>query len=293
MRAEPNENSVGMPTPTSNRDCAPPSIGTSPIAPRPKRRRRTDVNFPPPQVPPPLPPRATTRRPAQRREPFRRTRRRRNSDIVVTNALIATNLGIYVWTLLGQFAGSSIRGQLTNVTERLVISRYFIDNGEWYRLVSSGFVHFGILHVALNMYLLYQLGRLLEPTLGSLTFGLLYGASLLGGSAGALLLSPNALTGGASGAVFGIMAAAVVGMRERGVNPLQTGLGMTFLINIVFTLAIPGISVGGHFGGALAGAICGAVVLAPARWRVPRFAHVVVPVVVGACCVLIAVTPSL
>ena len=92
---------------------------------------------------------------------------------------------------------------------------------------------------------------------------------------------------------IGIMAAAVVGMRERGVNPLQTGLGMTFLINIVFTLAIPGISVGGHFGGALAGAICGAVVLAPARWRVPRFAHVVVPVVVGACCVLIAVTPSL
>ena len=141
--------------------------------------------------------------------------------------------------------------------------------------------------------LLYQLGRLLEPTIGSLTFGLVYGASLLGGSAGALLLSPNALTGGASGAVFGIMAAAVVGMRERGVNPLQTGLGMTFLINIVFTLAIPGISVGGHFGGALAGAICGAVVLAPARWRVPRFAHVVVPVVVGACCVLIAVTPSL
>ncbi|MFM8811643.1 MAG: rhomboid family intramembrane serine protease, partial [Actinomycetota bacterium] len=212
------------------------------------------MSFPPPQVPPPLPPRATTRRPTVRRDPFRRSRRRRNSDIVVTNALIATNLGIYVWTLLGQFSQSALGDQLSGITERLVISRAFLDDGEWYRLVSSGFVHFGILHVALNMYLLYQLGRLLEPTLGSLTFGLVYGASLLGGSAGALLLSPNALTGGASGAVFGIMAAAVVGMRERGVNPLQTGLGMTFLINIVFTLAIPGISVGGHFGGALAGA---------------------------------------
>ena len=241
------------------------------------------MSFPPPQVPPPLPPRANTRRPQVRRDPFRRSRRRRNSDIVVTNALIATNLGIYVWTLLGQFSRSAFSGDLSGTTERLVISRYFLDNGEWYRLVSSGFVHFGILHVALNMYLLYQLGRLLEPTLGSLTFGLVYGASLLGGSAGALLLSPNALTGGASGAVFGIMAAAVVGMRERGVNPLQTGLGMTFLINIVFTLAIPGISVGGHFGGAIAGAICGAVVLAPARWRIPQVANVVVPCVVGLC----------
>ena len=251
------------------------------------------MSFPPPQVPPPLPPRATTRRPQVRRDPVRRSRRRRNSDIVVTNALIATNLGIYVWTLLSQVSRSALGGELSGITERLVISRYFLDNGEWYRLVSSGFVHFGILHVALNMYLLYQLGRLLEPTLGSLTFGLVYGASLLGGSAGALVLSPNALTGGASGAVFGIMAAAVVGMRERGVNPLQTGLGMTFLINIVFTLAIPGISVGGHFGGAIAGAICGAVVLAPARWRVPHIANVVVPCVVGLCCVLIAVTPSL
>ena len=155
------------------------------------------MSFPPPQVPPPLPPRATTRRPQVRRDPFRRSRRRRNSDIVVTNALIATNLGIYVWTLLGQFSRSAFSGDLSGITERLVISRFFLDDGEWYRLVSSGFVHFGILHVALNMYLLYQLGRLLEPTLGSLTFGLVYGASLLGGSAGALLLSPNALTGGA------------------------------------------------------------------------------------------------
>ncbi len=251
------------------------------------------MSFPPPQVPPPLPPRATTRRPAPRFSPPRRSPRRRNNAFVVTNALIATNLGIYVWTLLDELSGSVFTGQLSGITERLVISRTFLDDGEWYRLVSSGFVHFGILHVALNMYLLYQLGRLLEPVLGPTIFGLVYGVSLLGGSAGALLLSPYALTGGASGAVFGLMAAAVVGMRERGVNPLQTGLGMTFLINIVFTLALPGISVGGHFGGALAGAACGAVVLAPARWRIPQVAHVIVPCLVGLACVLIAVTPSL
>ena len=76
---------------------------------------------------------------------------------------------------------------------------------------------------------------------------------------------------GASGAVFGVMPAAVVGMRERGANPFRTGLGMTFAINIAFTLAIPGVSIGGHFGGAIAGALCGAVILAPAQWRLPAW----------------------
>lgn len=74
----------------------------------------------------------------------------------------------------------------------------FLEQGEWYRLVSCGFVHFGVIHVAFNMLLLYQLGRLIEPVIGSLRFSLLYFAALLGGSLGALLLSPDAATGGAS-----------------------------------------------------------------------------------------------
>ena len=173
------------------------------------------------------------------------------------------------------------------------LAREFLDAGEWYRLVSSGFLHFGVLHVGMNMFLLYQLSRMLEPTLGSVKFTLVYFASLFGGAAGALMLSPNALTGGASGAVFGMMAAAIVGMRQRGVNPLQTGLGLTFLINIGLTLAIPNISVGGHFGGALAGAACGEFVLAPAQWRLPRWTEFVMPIAIGVVAIAIAVTPSL
>lgn len=172
-------------------------------------------------------------------------------------------------------------GALSKQAGQLVVARQFIEQGEWYRLVSGGFVHFGLLHVAMNMYLLFHLGRLLEPALGSTRFTLLYFASLLGGSAGALLLTPDALTGGASGAVFGLMAAAVVGLRHRGVNPLRTGLGATFAINVVFTLAIPGVSVGGHFGGALVGAICGAVLLAPPRWRLPRWTEFATPIALG------------
>ena len=173
------------------------------------------------------------------------------------------------------------------------LAREFLDAGEWYRLISSGFLHFGVLHVGMNMFLLYQLSRMLEPTLGSVKFTLVYFASLFGGAAGALILSPNALTGGASGAVFGMMAAAIVGMRQRGVNPLQTGLGLTFLINIGLTLAIPNISVGGHFGGALVGAACGIFVLAPAQWRLPRWIEFVMPIALGVVAAVIAVTPSL
>jgi membrane associated rhomboid family serine protease len=148
----------------------------------------------------------------------------------------------------------------------MALSLYFIDNGEWYRLISSGFLHYGLFHVGMNMFLLWQLGQLLEPALGRGRFTLLYFAAMLGGSAGALALSPNALTGGASGAVFGLMAAAAVGLHQRGINPMKTGIGATLVLNLLITFAIPGISVGGHVGGALMGAAVGYAMLEP-RWN--------------------------
>ena len=205
--------------------------------------------------------------------------------------MISINVGIYVWGILTG-AGDRFGGdQLLRVQEAMVISRQFIDDGEWYRLVSAGFVHFGIFHIAMNMLLLYQLGRLLEPSLGTLRFGLVYGASLLAGSAGALLLSPNAFTGGASGAVFGLMAAGVVGLRQRGVNPMRTGLGLTFAINLLITITIPGVSIGGHFGGAIAGALCGAAMIPPPRTRQRGWWQIAVPIAIAVASVAIAVTP--
>ena len=174
-------------------------------------------------------------------------------------------------------------------SDNFVIAKYFLEQGEWYRLISCGFVHFGLFHVAMNMLLAFQLGQMFEPQIGSLRFGLLYFASLIGGSVGALMLSPNSATGGASGAVFGLMAAAVVGMRQAGQNPMRSGLGLTFVINIVITLAIPGISIGGHFGGAAVGAICGAVVLAPNKRLIPKTLGVVVPIVISAALIYGAV----
>jgi len=222
---------------------------------------------------------------------FRRPARRSNNvpPFVATNALIAINVGLFVWMTLGEVGTVMFGNTESDRTLDFVISRAFLEQGEWYRLVSCGFVHFGVIHVGFNMLLLYQLGRLIEPVIGALRFSLLYFAALLGGSLGALLLSPDAATGGASGAVFGLMAASVVGVGQRGINPLRTGLGVTFAINVLFTLAVPGVSVGGHFGGAAIGAIVGALSLAPRSWRVPAWASIAVPVATGAACVAVAV----
>jgi membrane associated rhomboid family serine protease len=165
--------------------------------------------------------------------------------------------------------GSIVRTNAGTINGReldMALSLYFIDNGEWYRLISSGFLHYGLFHVGMNMFLLWQLGQLLEPALNRGKFTLLYFAAMFGGSAGALALSPNALTGGASGAVFGLMAAAAIGLQQRGVNPMKTGIGGTLILNLLITFTIPGISIGGHVGGALMGGAVGYAMLEP-RWN--------------------------
>jgi len=118
---------------------------------------------------------------------------------------------------------------------------------------------------------------------------LLYFASMIGGSFGALLLSPDALTGGASGAVFGLMGAAAVALLHRGVNPMQTGIGTTLVLNLLITFAIPGISIGGHLGGVVVGAGTGYVMFDPSINRQMPWLTWVAPVAaIGACAFAIA-----
>ncbi len=186
---------------------------------------------------------------------------------LVTYSLIAINSALYLWTV------STVRGEL-----RLGLAEPFIQNGEYYRLVTSGFLHYGIFHLGMNMLLLFQLGQLLEPAIGRVRFGLLYFASLLGGSLGALIVQPNGLTGGASGAVFGLMAAAAIGLHRRGVNIFKTGIGTILVLNLVITFTLPGISVGGHLGGAIAGGLCGFVMLSPDYAGLPKWASYATPI---------------
>ena len=128
------------------------------------------------------------------------------------------------------------------------------------------------------MLLLFQLGQLLEPAIGRVRFALLYFGALLAGSAGVLLLEPNAIAGGASGAVFGLMGAAFIGLRNRGVNPFSTGLGTVLLLNLLLTFTIPGIAIGAHVGGIIGGAIAGWVVFAPPYRTMPKWVTYAAPI---------------
>ena len=208
---------------------------------------------------------------------------------LITRLLIAVNAGVFLWTLLGGVSGILSGSSINRRQFDLALSSIFIDNGEWWRLVTAGFLHFGVFHVAMNMLLLFQLGQLLETGIGRTRFALLYTASLLGGSLGALLLSPDALTGGASGAVFGLMAAATVGLRQRGINPFQTGIGTTLVLNLLITFAIPGVSIGGHLGGAIVGGAVGYVMLEP-RWnRDAPSIGIIAPIFASVLCVALSI----
>ena len=107
------------------------------------------------------------------------------------------------------------------------------------------------------MLLLWQTGRLLEPAFGRLRFGLLYVVALLGGSFGALVAAPHTVTVGASGAVFGLMGALFIAERQGLFGRQRSSIGFLIVINLVLTVAIPGISLGGHVGGLAAGAATG------------------------------------
>lgn len=146
----------------------------------------------------------------------------------------------------GLIAKGADRGQLVGV-----------GADEWYRLITSGFLHYGVFHLGMNMFVLYLLGRLLEPA-GRLRLALIYAASLLMGSAGALVLSPGSLTVGASGAVFGLMGAVFMGHRSMGIDWRNSPVLNIIVLNLVFTFLFSRmISVGGHVGGLIGGGLAG------------------------------------
>jgi membrane associated rhomboid family serine protease len=218
----------------------------------------------------------------------------------VTYAIIGINLLVFAWMGVadaGTFSGDVTKAHLDLGLSKLILQGgmpnwqldAYIPEHQWYRLVTSGFIHYGAFHILMNMFLLFQLGNLLERALGGTKLTMMYVASLLAGSLGVLLLDSNGLTGGASGAVFGLMAGAAVGMHRRGINVFSTGIGTTLLLNLLITFTIPNISKGGHLGGAIGGAICGWVLLAPGWKALPKWAAWATPVAVAAVSVVASV----
>jgi membrane associated rhomboid family serine protease len=152
---------------------------------------------------------------------------------------------------------------------------------QYYRILTAGFLHYSLLHIAFNMFFLYILGQMLEPAIGRANFVAVYLASLLAGSFGALLFEPDALTVGASGACFGVLGATIAVARNRRISLWQSGLALTLLINVVFSFSVSGISIGGHLGGLVGGLITGAVVVELAERRGLRSAALAACAAVG------------
>jgi membrane associated rhomboid family serine protease len=168
-----------------------------------------------------------------------------------TKLLIGVNVAVYVAELI---QGGGVYGVGSTIYEKGVLWAPFVANGDYWRLITAAFLHYGPLHLLLNMLGLYWFGSLLERRIGSGRFLLLYLVSGLAGSAGALVISPTNPTVGASGAIFGILGAGLVLEQQRDYVFGGSALGV-IVANLVLTFAwSSSISVGGHIGGLIGGA---------------------------------------
>jgi membrane associated rhomboid family serine protease len=181
---------------------------------------------------------------------------------IVTQTLIAINVGVFLVQL---FMGADLmRTDSGWIYEHGVLVDQAIDSsgqvvgvaqGEWWRLVTATFLHGNIIHLGMNMLVLWIIGPPLEEYFGHARYLLLYLVSGLAGSAGALILSGGSPTVGASGAIFGLMGAALILEWRRIFVFGGQALGLV-VINLALTFAIPGISIGGHLGGLIGGGLC-------------------------------------
>jgi membrane associated rhomboid family serine protease len=210
-----------------------------------------------------------------------RTAKYNLSDMPLTKLIIAINAVVFVYTYL-------LKSKVISEVN-LGLFAPFLSRGEWWRVFTSGFLHFSVFHIAMNMYILFQLGRTFEEQIGRPRFAAMYFAAMAGGALGAVVLDPLVPSGGASGAVFGLAGAAVVALKARGVPFAQTQWGPMLVINLVITFTIPGISKGGHLGGLLFGGVAGFLVLNPKR----RGSKVSVDVAIMCALIVIGVVASI
>jgi membrane associated rhomboid family serine protease len=176
-----------------------------------------------------------------------------------TLALVIINVLVFLWvTVTGGGFGYFVSGGDNQLLyDHGALYGPAVTQGEWWRIISSGFLHAGILHISLNMFALYQVGTFLEVILGSRRMLVLYFLSLVGSGLCVVFFSYNEVTVGASGAIFGLFGAlAVVGMRMGPHGRALLGqLIPIIVLNLIFTFSVPGISAAGHVGGLLTGFI--------------------------------------
>ena len=174
-----------------------------------------------------------------------------------TYALIAVNVVIFALCVI---EAKSFDAGLAPLFQHGDLVRADVANGEYWRLLTAGFLHFTVMHIALNMISLYILGRDLETALGHSRFLMVYFIALFGGSAAVMLFEAgNVRSAGASGAIYGLMGAMLVIVVKARISP--TGVITIIVINLVFSVTMPGISLAAHVGGLVFGAAATAAVI--------------------------------
>jgi membrane associated rhomboid family serine protease len=184
----------------------------------------------------------------------------------VTMILIAINTIVFLAEIV-------TGGQALNGTSGVVVrdgwlyGPAIVHQHQYWRLITSGFLHDGFLHIIFNMLFLWIMGPQLEPAIGRFNFAVVYFVSLLAGSFGALLFQPQVPTLGASGALFGVLGALIVVARDRGISVWTSGLVPILLVNVLFSLAVQNVSIGAHLGGLVGGLITGWLIVHVSQQR--------------------------
>jgi membrane associated rhomboid family serine protease len=169
---------------------------------------------------------------------------------IVTKTLIGLNVGVY---LIQITQSGDARGVGGSLFENGVLYGPLVADGEWWRLITAGFLHASPIHILFNMLMLWWFGAALESLLGRGRYLAIYFVSILAGSAGALILAPESAVVGASGAVFGILGAGLVLERNR----IQVFGGSALIVvgfNLLLSFVLSYVSLGGHLGGLAGGA---------------------------------------
>jgi membrane associated rhomboid family serine protease len=177
---------------------------------------------------------------------------------VLTRLLVAINVIVYLWDQFTGFNSLEMAGSLA--------PHDVLKNGEWWRIFTAGFLHADLMHIAFNMFALFQVGTFVEMIYGTPRMAIIYSMAMLGGGVAVVYFAPDIPTIGASGAVFGLFGAlAVAGLRlgQRGRTILQPSTGI-IVINLIVGF-FPGISYQDHIGGLIVGTLCGLLL-----FRVPR-----------------------
>ena len=180
----------------------------------------------------------------------------------VTYALIAVNVAVFAIT--ASQAHSITDNHLSRLFFDWVLAPPAVAHGQWIRVLGAGFLHYGPLHLVVNMFALYILGRDTEAVLGRARFLAVYLTSLLGGSAAVMWLATDAATAGASGAIYGLFGAMTVILLRLRQSPVQ--MLILIVINLVISVSLPGISLWGHLGGLLAGTLAAGGILFLPQW---------------------------